>query len=386
LLSVVGGIVTPTSGSVEVEGAISTLLELMVGMQKDLPGIDNIRIIGGFLGLSAGEIRERTPKIAEFADLGEALKRPVKTYSTGMAMRLGFSIALHAEFDIFLVDEVLAVGDTNFHRKCINRMRELHTRDHKTIILASHGLGEVSALADRLVLLQSGRILRQGKTEKVLAAYWRECERERNRIGHRVQPLKGPNPYGDDLGDLKIEGVRFLDEAGGQRHEFHTGERLIIEIWFNAVRPVDNPLFRVQIFRNDGIWVHGMNSYRHGCDVGRVQGEGCMRLEYQALYLLEGDYYVSVGVWPDEYSSMVSDVAFDLHEQAYTFRVQSERHQGAGIITLPSQWTFIPPGSKEAEDLARELRELSRPAEQPSVAAPQPPPDPGEEGGERPHE
>jgi hypothetical protein len=232
-------------------------------------------------------------------------------------------------------------------------MRDLHTEDGKTILIASHGLGEVSALTSRLVLLKDGRVLREGKTEEVLAAYWRECEVERSRVGHRAPPMDQVNPYGVDSGDVKIERVRFLDRDETERNGFATAEPLTIEIWFNARRPVDNPLFRVQIFRNDGVWVHGMNSYRHDCNVGTIEGRGCMRLEYEVVNLLEGDYFVSVGVWPNEYTSFITDVAYDLHERAYVFRVHSERVQGAGIVTQPAFWRFYPPGEETTLELER---------------------------------
>lgn len=351
LLGVVGGIISPSAGKVSVEGQVSTLLDLTVGMQMELSGRENVRIISGLLGMSTVEIQRRTPQIIDFAELGEAIERPVKTYSTGMTMRLGFSIALFADFDIFLVDEVLAVGDNNYHRKCLHRMRMLHVEQGKTILIASHGLTEISALTNRLVLLKEGRVLKEGRTEEVLGAYWRECEAERARVGHRVPMLRPVNPYGADLGHVKIVRVRFLDGEEQQRQEYGTGEPLCIEIWFDAKHSVDNPLFRVQFFRNDGVWVHGMNSFRHGCDLGQVEGKGCMQLRYETINLLEGDYFVSVGVWPDEYTSFLTDVAYDFHEKAYVLRVRSERYQGAGIVTQPATWRFYPPGAPETDSL-----------------------------------
>lgn len=360
LLSVVGGIITPTEGEVAVEGRVSTLLDLTVGMQPELTGRANIKVIGGLLGMSDGEIERRSQQIIDFADLKQALNRPVKTYSTGMRMRLGFSIALYTDFDVFLVDEVLAVGDSNFHRKCIAHLRDLHINKKRTILVASHGLGEIGSLTDRLLLLSEGRIIRQGKTEEVLAAYWQECERERNRVGHRVPLLQQVNPYGDDLGDVKIIAVRFLDDKGNDRSEFGTGQSLTVEIWFNARVPVNNPLFRVQIFRNDGVWVHGMNSYRHDCDMGLLEGRGCVRLIYGSVHLLHGDYSVSVGVWPDEYTSFMTDVAYDAHEKAYLFRVVSERYHGAGIVMQPSTWRLLAPGLEETLDLEQALVEQGK--------------------------
>jgi lipopolysaccharide transport system ATP-binding protein len=346
LLRVVAGIVTPTSGELHVEGHVSTLLDLMVGQQPQLSGRTNIEVIGDLLGLTRTEIVDRRQDIIDFAGLGDAIDRPVKTYSAGMAMRLGFAIALHVDFDVLVVDEVLAVGDTNFHRKCVGRMRELRER-RCTILFASHGLGDIAALTDRLVLLEHGRIAKIGPTEEVLAAYWQECERLRNVIGHRSRPLQPVNPYGDDTGQIRIERVIFRDGDGNERQELRTSEALSVEIWFEATQPVKNPLFRVQIFRNDGVWVHGMNTYRHGCDLGVVEGRGCIILDYSQINLLEADYRVTVGVWPDEYRSFISDVAFDVHEMTYVLRVRSDRHHGAGIVMQPAQWRFFPPGSEE---------------------------------------
>jgi lipopolysaccharide transport system ATP-binding protein len=353
LLRVIAGIVSPTTGRVEVEGRVSTLLELTVGLQRELTGRQNIEVLGDLLGLSRAELAARQGAIVEFADLGDAIDRPMKTYSSGMMLRLGFAVALHVDFEILVVDEVLAVGDTNFHRSCVERLRDLHRRQHRTIAFASHALGDIAALTDRLVLLDGGRVSLCGPTEEVLAAYWQECERLRNQMGRRASPLAPRNPYGDDSGKIQIERVCFLDgdERVRDTAEFHTGEPLSVEIWFRAVEPVRNPLFRVQVFRNDGVWVHGMNTYRQGCELGVVEGRGCIRLEYGQVNLLEADYRVTVGAWPDEYRSLVSNVAFDVHEMTYLLRVHSDREQGGGIVMQPARWRYFPPGTAEEAEL-----------------------------------
>jgi len=358
LLAIIGGIITPTTGEVAVDGRLSTLLDLTVGMQGDLSGQDNVILLGGLLGLTRAQVSKRAKMMVDFAELGDAIHRPVKTYSTGMAMRLGFSVALHVDFDILVVDEVLAVGDSNFHRKCINRMRDLHINKKKSIIIASHGLGEIASLTDRLILLNQGKIVRQGKTEDVLEAYWQDLEKNRNKVGQRVMPEV--NPYGDDLGDVKIEDVRLLDHKEEEPKIFNTGEPLVIEIWFNANRPVENPMFRVQIFRNDGVWVHGMNSARHGCMVGPVYGRGCMRLKFDKLNLLEAEYYVSVGIWPDEYTSFITNVAYDAREMAYILRVKSARQHGAGVVFHQSKWTFMHPEQPETKSYLAGLQHARR--------------------------
>jgi lipopolysaccharide transport system ATP-binding protein len=351
LLKVIGGIITPTGGLRKIQGQVSMLLDLSVGMQGTLSGQANIRNLGSILGLPGEEIDRRMATIIEFAELGEAIHRPVKTYSTGMMLRLGFSIALHVDFDILLVDEVLSVGDVTFQRKCVHRLRELYQQQGRTIVIVSHALNDLCALTDRLVLVEEGQILRDGPTEEVVGAYWQECERQQNRLGQRVQPLKVQNPYGPDSGKIRLEAVRFLNAEGLEQEEFFTGQALSFEIWFFAAEPVEDPLFRVQIFRNDGLWVHGMNNHRHNLRLGQVCGRGCLRLEYAQLVLLEGDYYVTVGIWPDEFKSFLSDVAYDVHEMRYTLRLRSERSQGGGIVAQLASWKFFGPGTPELQAL-----------------------------------
>jgi ABC-2 type transport system ATP-binding protein/lipopolysaccharide transport system ATP-binding protein len=360
LLAVIGGIISPTTGAVAVEGELSVLLDLSVGMQMELTGRDNVVILGGLLGLTNAQIQERSQQMIDFSELREAIDRPVKTYSTGMTMRLGFAVALHVDFDVLVVDEVLAVGDSNFHRKCINHLRGLHLNSGKTIIIASQG-----------------QIINQGETEDVLRTYWQDLERQRNLVGHRVNPLKDINPYGDDLGDIVIELVRFVDHKGQETNSVKTGQPLRMEVWFNAKRPVHNPLFRIQIFRNDGVWVQGMNSARHGVELGVVQGRGCMRLQYEIINLLEAEYFISVGIWPDEYTSFITDVAYDMHEMSYVLHVTSDRNQGAGIVFQHGHWEYWPPGETRTAEQIQQLKasgRLDQPRPSPLLGADDPSP------------
>jgi hypothetical protein len=116
----------------------------------------------------------------------------------------------------------------------------------------------------------------------------------------------------------------------------------------------------VQFFRNDGVWVHGMNNYRHRYNVGRLEGRGCLRLEYERINLLESDYFVSVGIWPDEYTSFLTDVAYDFHDRSYMVRIESERHHGAGILTQPAIWSIMRPGEPETDQLIDQLVKVGR--------------------------
>lgn len=345
LLGLISGIIAPTAGEVRTEGKISSILELGSGFQAELTGKQNIYLNAGILGLSRNDIKRKIENIIEFSDLGNHIDKPVKTFSTGMMLRLGFAIAVHVDFDILLIDEVLSVGDLLFKRKCFSKMRQFKAAG-KTILLSSHNLADVAAFCDRLLLLEEGRIAMDGPVETVLKQYWENCERQQSRIHRRQGPLKPHNVYGKDMGDIKITRVRFLNADGKETDTFDTEQEMTIRIDYHAHKEVNNPLFRVQFFRNDGLWVHGANTQRQNVSLAMVKGLGGIELLYSRLNMLEGDYYVSIGIWPDEYKSMISDVAYDLHEMSYIIHVKSRREDGGGIVFNPFKWNLTPNGGK----------------------------------------
>jgi len=191
----------------------------------------------------------------------------------------------------------------------------------------------------------------EGKTEDVLRHYWRDCERALSRIEGFRNPLEVPQIYGEDLATIRLEKVRFVGRDGQESTSFTSGEPLTVCIDYVAQAEVDNPLFRVQFHRNDGILVHGTNTYRKGPERSRVaEGRGTLRLHYPSFRLLQGDYYVSVGVWPDEYRSMLVNQAFDFHERAYVIAVESRIEQGAGVLFQESEWSWADAGQENERE------------------------------------
>jgi ABC-type polysaccharide/polyol phosphate transport system ATPase subunit len=340
LLGLISGIIAPTAGDVKTAGRISSILELGSGFQAELTGRQNIILNAGILGLSRSAAIKNTESIIEFSELGMHIDKPVKTFSSGMMLRLGFAIAMHIDFDILLIDEILSVGDLLFKRKCFAKMRQFKGAG-KTILLSSHNLADVAAFCDRIVLLEGGRIILDGPVETVLKQYWENCEKEQCRIIKDNFFSQHRNIYEKDIGDIKLTSVRFLNGSGVETNRFGTNETLTVRIGYFAHKEVNNPLFRVQFFRNDGLWVHGANTRRQNVNLGMVKGAGEIELVYDHLNLLEGDYYVTVGIWPDEYKSMISDVAYDLHEMAYIINVKSNREDGGGLVYNPFHWKFV---------------------------------------------
>lgn len=337
LLRLLAGTTSPSEGDLRINGRISALLDLQAGFLSEFSGRENVFLKGALLGVSPEEMEEKFADIVAFSNLKDFIDRPIKTYSSGMIIRLGFSLAAFMDFDLLLIDEVLSVGDLVFQRKCINRMRKFKEMG-KTIVIASHNLGDLGSFCQRLLLLREGKIEREGDTEELIHWYMEDCDRLGGRIDEAVNPFKLQRIYGKDTGEIKITKVEFLNSEGEPRDEFRTGEELIIAISYHAEEKIVNPLIRVQIFRNDGLWVHGSNTYRHGLDLGVLEGDGIIRLCFTRLNLLEGNFYLSVGIWPDEYSSYVTEVAYDLHEMAYILKVKSRREDGAGIFSNPGYW------------------------------------------------
>ncbi|MEE8480169.1 MAG: ABC transporter ATP-binding protein [Desulfobacterales bacterium] len=359
LLRIIAGIASPTSGEIYVNGKISTVLDVQSGFHPRFTGRQNIFLKGAIHGINKGQIRQKIQTIIDFSGLNDYIDYPINTYSSGMIIRLGFSIAMHMDFQILLMDEILSVGDIVFQRQCLAKIRGFLNQG-KTILLATHSLGDVAAICDRVILLNNGRILHDGETENVLQSYWEACEQEQNRIPRHLNPFSPENVYGKDTGEIQISEVKFIDAEGNEPEILWTGDAISVVVRFKSRSPLENPLFRVQFYRNDGLWVHGANTARIGFKTGILNGAGEIVLKYDHLNLLEGDYYVSVGIWPDEHRSLMTDIAYDCHQWAYVLRIRSKRSDGGGLVSNPFTWRLtrnngIPLGEPKNKHLKAEV-------------------------------
>lgn len=337
LLRLLAGIIEPSTGEIQVNGRLSTVLDVQSGLHPRLTGKQNIYLKGALHGLGRKEIDKRLDTIIEFSGLGEYIDSPIQTYSSGMVIRLGFSIAMHMDFDILLMDEILSVGDLVFQRQCLARVKQFR-QEGKTIVLATHNLGDVSAICDRVILLKNGKIKHDGLSEQVLQDYWDACEKAQNTIPRSMHPFKPENIYGTDTREVTISDVLFTNGNSEVCDTFHTGDSMRITIRFRCERVVKKPLFRVQFFQNNGQLIQGSNTGRAGLDLDELSGEGEMVIDYPNLNFLEGDYYVSIGIWPDEYRSTMTDIAYDCHQWAYVVHIKSSREKGAGLVYNPCKW------------------------------------------------
>jgi ABC-type polysaccharide/polyol phosphate transport system ATPase subunit len=248
LLRLLSGIVKPTSGSVAVAGRVGSLLELGAGFHPDLTGRENVYLNGSIHGLRRAAIREKLDEIVAFAGLEDFIDLPVRTYSSGMYMRLGFSIASHIEADVLLLDEVFAVGDESFQRKCFGKVFEFKQRGG-TIVFVSHDAGAVERLCDRAVLLDQGRVAFDGPTHEAVVAYRRKLAGERD----PEERAAGLKEWGGEL--ARVENVRLLGPDGEERSQLLAGEPFAIALDLSAETPIAAPRLGWELRDDAGILV-----------------------------------------------------------------------------------------------------------------------------------
>jgi lipopolysaccharide transport system ATP-binding protein len=335
VLKLIARILEPTAGRIRVNGRVSALLELGAGFHPDLTGRENIYLNGSLLGLSKKEMARVFDDIVAFSDLERFIDMPVKHYSSGMYMRLGFAIAINVQPDILLIDEVLAVGDQAFQRKCLDQIKEFKQRGIP-VIFVSHNLEMVARLCTRAIWLDDGLIASSGRVDSVIEAYLNAIVQEREaqlRAQHgRAEPRSERSSHGSH--EIEIVEVRFLDGDGKERFVFETGEKMVARIKYQAHIEVENPVFGLAIYRDDNLRINGPNTSLSDYKVGWVRGEGQIDYIIEELPLLAGTYQFTVAIYDPSIS-----YSYDYHSQMYTFSVRQravkEEH---GLCYIPCRW------------------------------------------------
>ena len=373
-LKVVAGITKPTTGTVAVEGRISALIELGAGFHPEISGRENVFINGIMLGLTKREITRRFDEIVEFAELEDFIDAPVKTYSSGMYMRLGFAVAIHVDPDVLLIDEVLAVGDEAFTHKCLDKFAEFRRRN-KTVLLVTHSLNLVERFCDEALWLNDGRAQAMGDPRRVVSAYITDVEKQEERhmasadakakaaveqrdsgtgslaeLAPSAQPLApaaaqgeaqaAPPPdmfqategrWGSREGE--ITAVELVGEDGQPAHVFYSGERVQMRLGLKAATPLTDFVVGIGIFNVDGVCAFGTNTNIEELKADRLEGEGRVTFTVDALDLVAGTYKLDVAL------HKLDGYAYDYHRLLYSFRVKS-RTQDAGIYRPRHSWGF----------------------------------------------
>ena len=335
VLKLIARILRPTSGQVTVQGRVSALLELGAGFHPDLTGRENIALNASVLGLTQQDVAQKFDQIVDFSELGEFIDMPVKHYSSGMYMRLGFSVAIHVDPDILIIDEILAVGDQAFQTKCIDRIHELH-QDGVSIVFISHNLSIVQRMCSRLIWLENGHMRASGPTEEVANQYKYQSDTTVGRQLAEERSKRAFKRWGS--GEIEINSVRFLDAGGEEQSYFQTGDEMTIEIAYIAHKSIIRPEFGLAIFRQDGVQVNGPNSHLAGIDMDTVEGPGIIRYKIKSLPLLPTLYQVTAAIHNAQLTH-----AYDYHELAYPFRVVTGgTKEMDGLVEIPATWEWRP--------------------------------------------
>jgi ABC-type polysaccharide/polyol phosphate transport system ATPase subunit len=332
LLQVIAGIYVPDAGSVTVNGRLRSLLELGSGFSPELTGRENVYLNASLLGFAQAEVRQRFDRIVAFAELERFIDMPLKTYSSGMQVRLGFAVAIHLDPEILLLDEVLAVGDDHFQRKCLHRIREI--RDTGTSILfISHDLVTVEQLCTRVGLMADGQLVRTGPAASVISQYRASLAEGR----HESSPTA--SRWG--TGDATIERVE-LRLPSEHRKACRTGDPLAIRIEYTAHRRLPQPVFGIAIRADNGTLVSGPNTKMCGVEIDAIEGPGVLEYRIPKIGLLPGGFVVSAAIYDRELL-----VAYDHWESCADFIVLEDGiGERFGVVSLEGSWLAV--GTAEA--------------------------------------
>ncbi|MCU0276868.1 MAG: ABC transporter ATP-binding protein, partial [Acidobacteria bacterium] len=339
LLKILAGISRPTAGEVITRGRISALIELGAGFHPEISGRENIFINGVILGLTRRQIQEKYEEIVRFAELEEFIANPVKSYSSGMFMRLGFSIAINVNPEILLIDEVLAVGDASFVPKCLDKINEFR-RHGKTIIFVSHDLATVERICDEVIWIRKGQIEMRGYPKRVTDAYL-EYVGKKDEVkslaqhGEEEQGAAREREKRWGSQEIEIRNVRMFDARKKEKYIFQADEPLSIEFDVAAATAQDDFVFGVGIYNGEGIHCYGTNTLLENFSSQAIAGSGQVRLAIPALGLVNGTYFLDVAVHKRD------GYPFDYHHFQYSFRVVSS-HRDVGIARIPHRWEFSP--------------------------------------------
>lgn len=327
-------IIYPTSGTVEMRGRVSSLIELGAGFHPDMSGRENIYTNAAIFGLSKREIEERIDAIIEFSELQAFIDNPVRTYSSGMYMRLAFAVAINVDADILLIDEILAVGDANFQAKCFNKLREIKERG-TTIVIVSHALGQIEQICDRTIWLHDGQIKLSGAPRDVHPKYQDYMNAMRKKMANEnidesaMSKASDSERYGDKR--VTITDVEMQNAKGRKQRAFTSGEPITIQVKFHVNEPVEKAMMGFGIFRRDGMHCYGCNTHIDNIGDLSFKEDGTVRIQIEEMDLLEGSYSLDLAIQSD------LEEPIDFYRGVMPFEMYNSKSD-IGVVRIPHSW------------------------------------------------
>jgi len=338
LLKVLSKITYPTSGSVNVRGRVAALLEVGTGFHQELTGRENIYMNGSILGMRKKEVDRKLDAIVDFSGVERFLDTPIKHYSSGMRLRLGFAVAAHLDPDILVVDEVLAVGDAAFQKKCLNAMENLRA-GARTVLFVSHNLAAVENLCKRSIWIDGGQVRMDGESRAVIEAYMGTMTGTESLSANldEAQNRRGS-------GKVRYRAVEFLSPDGSNQRVVRSGGQMTIRFHYSVNEPITYPSFGFRMYTEMGTLITDTSTWHHGISIPLLEpGEGYIDLEIDCLNILPAKYTFSLWL-----TDMVGGVVYDNVEHAVTLEVDTADIYGSGreidnrcgIVFFPQKWNL----------------------------------------------
>lgn len=325
MLKCLTGIYTPERGSIAIDGKIAALLELGAGFHPELTGSENIYLNGAILGMSKRDVQQKFASIVEFAGLEKFIDTPVKNFSSGMVVRLGFSIAAHVEPKILLIDEILSVGDQDFQRKSSEKIEEFR-REGRTIVVVSHSLGLVQQLCKEVIWLEKGAIKQIGNATDVIAAYTGGSYAQ-----HTEKDSESRERWG--TGDARLNSIELIAADGLTTQRVESNAPVKIRCQLTAHARLESPILRVQITKLNGDVIWATSTQRESNTLRVLDGPATATLDIPALLLLEGSYYLSASI-----TNSTSTTEYDHCENWVRFIVHKTNLFDEGVVAINSTW------------------------------------------------
>lgn len=349
-------IMFPDTGSITMNGRVSSLIELGAGFHPDMSGRENIYTNAAIFGLTKKEIDARLKSIISFSELEEFIDNPVRTYSSGMYMRLAFSVAINVDADILLIDEILAVGDANFQAKCFNKLKEIKAHG-TTIVIVSHSLGQIEQICDRSIWIHEGLIKAEGEPKEIDLEYLDFMGRRmQENSGKELAEQQSDNENNDDKdtgsdagtddendpdgkpeskrwgsGDARIKNIKALTAEGTPQRIFRTGEKIIFRLDYTVKKPVEDAVFGIGIFNRAGVQCYGTNTRIDKHEKFRLTHSGSAEIILEEVDLLAGEYLIDLAIETGD------GIPVDYFREAYTIEMINSQGD-VGIARLKHQW------------------------------------------------
>jgi lipopolysaccharide transport system ATP-binding protein len=341
LLKLLARITQPTAGVVRARGRVASLLEVGTGFHEELSGRENIFLNGSILGMKRKEVNAKLDAIIEFAGVQRFIDTPIKRYSSGMRLRLGFAVAAHLEPDVLLVDEVLAVGDAAFQKKCLATMDELRSGG-RTVLFVSHNMEAVENLCPRTIWIDSGRIRKDGASAEIIPEYLRTFAHAQQR-GLDLREYE----HRRGTGEARVTGVEFFTKEGEPKEIIRSGDGLLLRLHYEAEHAIVEPHFGFRLTTELGTMITDVSTWSTGLEIPQLEpGEGSIDLEIDFLNLMPGRYYLTLwiqGTGPVHYDILDNCMVFDVETTNY-YRSGRGISSKFGLVFFPCRWH--PPESR----------------------------------------